>query len=343
MLGDCLVTGPAWVGDMVMAQPLFKRLKEHHPDRSIDVLAPAWSQPLLRRMPEVRTSFSLPIAHGQLGLGLRRRLGHRLRGCYEQAIVLPNSFKSALTTFHANIAVRTGFLGEWRWGILNDIRPLDKRRLPRTVDRFLALGEAREYSQQPASPRPEHPVPHLTTFRQQALATLKEQGIPAERGPLLVLCPGAEYGPAKRWPWTHFAALATAMIQRGWCVVLCGSPQETELGQQISALAGPLCFNLVGHTTLDEVVDILSLAACVVSNDSGLMHVAAALDRWVIALFGSSDPNHTPPLGNHAQVLTLGLSCAPCFRRRCHKKHLKCLTGITVEQVLEQIDTQDLT
>ncbi|MEO5364415.1 MAG: lipopolysaccharide heptosyltransferase II [Magnetococcus sp. DMHC-8] len=339
---DTLVIGPAWVGDMVMAQALFMLLKRRHPARAIDVVAPGWSQPLLRRMPEVRHAHGLAVEHGQLGLGQRLRLGRQLRGRYGRAIVLPNSFKAALLPWQARIAVRTGFLGEWRWGLLNDIRPLDRHALPRTVDRFLALGMAR------GEPLPEPlPLPLLAAPRPQALATLRavtmtgatEAGpwpVAAADRPLMVLCPGAEYGPAKRWPPARFAALAAIVGERGWRVVVCGSAREQALGEQIAAAAGPACRNLAGATTLDQAVDLLSLATCVVSNDSGLMHVAAALGRPVIALFGSSDPHHTPPLGSHTRVVSLGLPCAPCFRRVCPEQHLRCLTGITVEQVLAQ-------
>ncbi|MBF0462434.1 MAG: lipopolysaccharide heptosyltransferase II [Magnetococcales bacterium] len=329
---DILVIGPAWVGDMVMAQALFLLLKQRHPERAIDVVAPGWSQPLLRRMPEVRDTFCLDVGHGQLGLRQRWHLGQRLRGQYGQAIVLPNSFKSALVPFHADIAVRTGFLGEWRWGLLNDVRHLDKKSLPRTVDRFVALGLTRRESL-PAT----LPLPVLAAPRAQAMAAVGQWLDLREGVPVVVLCPGAEYGPAKRWPADRFAGLATALLARGWRVVVCGSAKERELGAQIATAAGPGCLNLAGQTTLNQVVDLLSLAHCVVSNDSGLMHVAAALGRPVIALFGSSDPHHTPPLGGQTQVITLGLPCAPCFRRECPEKHLRCLTGITVESVLAQV------
>ena len=338
MSADVLVVGPAWVGDMVMAQSLFKWLKLRDPTHNIDVLAPPWSQPLLNRMPEVRHAIVLDVGHGVLGLGVRWRLGRQLRGRYAQAIVLPNSFKSALVPFVAGIAVRTGFLGELRWGLLSDVRPLDKKRLPRTVDRFLALGLPSHKSTSPASDDAILcPVPRLSVLPQQAVATLEKRGIALADRPMLVLCPGAEYGPAKCWPADSFAALAKIMVQRGWLVVVCGSPKEVALGNQISSQTGEQCLNLAGKTTLEEVVDILSLATCVVSNDSGLMHVASALDRPVVALFGSSDPTHTPPLGNHTRILSLGLKCAPCFQRICPEQHFNCMNNMTVEQVLERI------
>lgn len=332
MAGDLLIIGPSWVGDMVMAQALFLLLKQRHPEQAIDVVAPSWSQPLLNRMPQVRHAWCLDVGHGQLGLGRRLHLGKTLRGRYSEAIILPNSFKSALLPFHAHIPKRTGFLGELRWGLLNDIRPMDKQALPRTVDRFLALGLAR---QEPL-PTPL-PIPSLLLSRPAALATLGKWMV-WEGEPLLALCPGAEYGPAKQWPAERFAQLAHCMIKRGWRVLVCGSAKEQALGEEIATAAGKAALNLAGKTTLDEAVEILSLATAVVSNDSGLMHVATALERPVIALFGSSDPHHTPPLGRQTHVISLGLPCAPCFRRTCPEKHLNCLTGITVEQVLAQLD-----
>ncbi|MEO5339204.1 MAG: lipopolysaccharide heptosyltransferase II [Magnetococcus sp. MYC-9] len=322
-----------------MAHPLLRLLKQRQPQRAIDVVAPGWSQPLLQRMPEVRQTWCLEVGHGQLGLGRRWRLGRQLRGRYTQAIILPGSFKSALLPLHAGIHRRTGFLGEWRWGLLNDIRPLDKNALLRTVDRFLALGLAPGE----ALPTPM-PMPTLAVERSQALVTLRQwrtvrEDIGQEGGePLLALCPGAEYGPAKRWPAERFAELAGATLARGWGVVVCGSAKEASLGEQIATTAGAGCLNLAGRTSLDEAVQILSLASCVISNDSGLMHVAAALERPLIALFGSSDPHHTPPLGSRSRVISLGLPCAPCFQRICPEQHLNCLRQITTARVLAEME-----
>lgn len=316
-----------------MAQALFLLLKQHSPNRTIDVLAPDWCHPILARMPEVHKAIPLPLKHGQLALGTRFRLGRTLKNCYHQAIVLPNSFKSALIPFHADIPIRTGFVGEFRYGLLNDIRRLDKLKLPRTVDRFVNLGLENN------QPLPEVLLtPYLTSSPDQAKDTLKKLAHWGVDKPLMALCPGAEFGPAKRWPAEYFSQLASIMVDRGWKTMVFGSPKERELGEQVANLAGRNCINLVGRTTLEEAVDLLSLADCVVTNDSGLMHVAAALDRPVLALFGSSDPNHTPALTTRTKMITLGLPCAPCFRRTCPEKHLKCLTGISVEMVLSQLD-----
>ncbi|MBF0625962.1 MAG: lipopolysaccharide heptosyltransferase II [Magnetococcales bacterium] len=333
-----LVVGPAWVGDMVLADSLFQVLVRQDPRRAIDVLAPPWSLPLLERMPGVRRGIALPVAHGRLGLAVRWRLGRELaRVGYGQALLLPNSFKSALVPFWAGIPRRTGFRGELRWGLLTDIRPLDRQRLPRTVDRFVALGLA------PGATLPaDLPYPKLRVDPDAARATARRLAPagPAD-APLLVLCPGAEYGPAKMWPVAHFATLARRQTARGWRVWIIGSDKDRPAGADIAGPGGPGMQDLTGRTRLGEAVDLLSLATAVVSNDSGLMHVAAALDRPVIALFGSSDPTHTPPLGRRARVLSLNLPCAPCFRRRCPLGHTDCLTTLAPERVLALLDDGD--
>ena len=328
-----LIVGPAWVGDMVMAQTLFKMVRQRQPQVAIDLLAPPRSLPLAARMPELRNAIALPLGHGKLGLATRFRLGRRLRGRYRQAILLPNSLKSTLVPFYAGIPVRTGFLGEWRWGLVNDRRPLDKKQLPRTVDRFAALGLNR------GEPLPASlPWPHLSADPDRGMHRLRVMGFTAPFAPLLALCPGAEYGSAKQWPADHFRAVAAAMTQRGWRVMVVGSAKEAALGDHILGAVGDSGFNLAGRTRLEEAVDLLSLATVVVSNDSGLMHVAAALDRPLIALVGSSDPDHTPPMGSRAEVLSLGLSCAPCFKRHCPLGHLACLQEITPDRVIARIE-----
>ncbi|MHB8742221.1 MAG: lipopolysaccharide heptosyltransferase II [Sulfuricaulis sp.] len=329
MVDKFLVVGPAWVGDMVLAQSLFRLLKQEHPGCRLDVVAPRWSLPLLERMPEVDEAIGLDIGHGELKLGERWRLGSELRvRDYDRAIVLPNSFKSALVPFAARARVRTGFTGEWRYGLLNDIRQLDKQKLPRTVDRFVALGLA------PDAALPVIASPRIRADVNQARTALARLGRGLPVTPVLGLCPGAEYGPAKRWPADYFADVAQAKLAAGWEVWLFGSENDAAVTGAVQSMTGKRCLDLGGKTTIEEVIDLLSLTTAVVTNDSGLMHVAAALDRQVIAVYGSSDPRHTPPLSDQAQVLYLGLECSPCFKRECPLKHLKCLRDLQPAQVL---------
>ncbi len=324
-----LVVGPSWVGDMVMAQSLFKVLRQRRPGVAIDVLAPGWSLPLLERMPEVAEGLIMPLGHGELGLAKRYRLGRALRARdYAQAILLPNSLKSALVPFWARIPRRTGWLGEFRHGLLNDIRRLDPSRLTMTVQRFVALANDSD-----AETLPEIPPPALAIDPAAVARARAERGLDEQR-PLLALCPGAEYGAAKRWPESHYAALAREYLRRGWRVALFGSDKDQVVGAAI-ATAAPGCVDLCGRTTLAEAIDLLAAADAVVSNDSGLMHVAAALQRPLVAVYGSSDPNFTPPLNADHRIATLGLPCSPCFARDCPLGHRDCLEKLPVARVAE--------
>lgn len=324
-----LVAGPAWVGDMVLAQSLFKLLKQRYPQSRLEVLAPDWTLALLERMPEVDEAIPLVFRHGELRLGERLRLGRQLRARhYDRAIVLPNSFKSAIVPFAARVRTRTGFLGEWRYGLLNDIRRLDKEALPRTVDRFIALALA------PGEALPPIPQPQLEANAANAAAALTRLGRRLPTTPVLGLCPGAEYGAAKRWPAEYFAEVAATKLAEGWEVWLFGSDKDAPVTAAVQTLTQGRCLDLSGRTTLDTAIDLLSLTTAVVTNDSGLMHVAAALDRRVVALYGSSDPRHTPPLSDKARILYLGLACSPCFQRECPLGHLNCLRQLDPERVL---------
>ncbi len=316
-----------------MAQSLFITLKKAHPDCQIDVLAPAWSFPLLDRMPEVSNAIAMPLSHGQFGLLDRVSLGRSLRtNHYQQAIVLPNSWKSALIPYFANIPLRTGYIGECRWGLLNDARKLDKALLTMTVQRFVALVLPNS-----APLPPEYPIPKLIiNHDQQQVVIDKFKLTPTEK--ILALCPGAEYGAAKRWPASFYAEVAQHKLAQGWQVWLFGSDKDKDAAAQINSAVSGACLDFTGRTSLDEAVDLMSLVDVVVSNDSGLMHVAAALDKKTIALYGSSDPAFTPPLNAKAQVISLNLACSPCFKRECPLGHTRCLTDIKPQQVLDSIE-----
>ena len=334
-----LVVGSSWVGDMVMAQSLFYALKKHHPGAQIDVLAPGWSLPVLARMPEVRAGIEMSLKHGELGLGARWRLGRSLRGQYDQAIVLPGSFKSALVPFFAGIKQRTAFLGEQRYGLINDVRALDKEVLPMTVQRFVALGQADTDAQPPRTA-----APRLRVDAENQQRVLQSLNLHRDK-PAVALMPGAEYGPAKQWPLEHFATLARELVSMGKQVWIFGSNKDQAAGEAIVQQASlPNVLNLCGRTQLVDVMDLLALCEAAVSNDSGLMHIAAALDIPTITLYGSSSPEHTPPLSDKAQVVYLALECSPCFKRVCPLGHTHCLTEILPERVLGLIqnaqDTQ---
>jgi heptosyltransferase-2 len=323
-----LVVAPSWVGDTVMMQPMLQLLHQRHTNLALDVLAPPFTLPLLARMPQVRRGIVAPLGHGQLKLGERQRIARELQAeRYDQAIVLPNSLKSALIPLLAKIPLRTGFRGEMRYGLLNDMRKLDERALPRMVERFAAL--ALERGARLLRPLPR---PHLTAHLAD-LEKLIKNSMLIENRPLAVFCPGAEYGPAKRWPAEHFAALAKMAAADGYAVALVGSSKDAPIADDITRAASGACVNLCGETTLDQAIDVIAQAALVVTNDSGLMHVAAALDRPLIALYGSSSPAFTPPLSDCAQIVKIDIDCSPCFKRECPLGHFRCLRELTPEAV----------
>ncbi|MCP4699619.1 MAG: lipopolysaccharide heptosyltransferase II [Gammaproteobacteria bacterium] len=329
-----LIVSPAWVGDIVMAQSLFKILKRRNHSHYLDILAPPQAKGLLERMPEVRHVIPQPVGHGQLELATRRRIARKLEEVhYRQAIVLPNSFKSALIPFWANIPCRTGYTGEFRYGLLNDIRPLNKVAAPGMAARFAALGFDKGM---PLPSQVPHPRLHVSEHSiEQALLRLK---LDKPVRPLLALCPGAEYGPAKRWPEVYFAEVAKHKIEQGWQVWLFGSEKDAAIGKAIQDFAGPQCVNLCGRTELAEAVDLLSLAQAAVSNDSGLMHVASALEKPLIAIYGSSDPGFTPPLNKDAHIVSLRLKCSPCFKRKCFFRGFRCLKDLHPDKVIALLD-----
>ena len=333
-MGAVLIVAPSWVGDMVMAQSLFMVLKAQDSERALDVLAPGWTRVLLERMPEVRAAIDMPLGHGELKLLTRRRLGIALRaGHYQQAIVLPNSLKSALVPFWARIPLRSGYVGEMRQCLLNDCRRLDKQRLVMTVQRFIALALA------DGADLPEPlPAPALITNHENGYAALQRLDLDADKKPVLALCPGAEFGAAKKWPEAYYAEVAREWLAQGWQVWLFGSVNDASVCDSINAQAQGRCENLAGRTRLEDAIDLLAMASFVVSNDSGLMHIAAALQRPMVAVYGSSDPGFTPPLSETAMVARLGLDCSPCFQRECPLGHLNCLKELKPARILAAME-----
>jgi len=329
-----LIIAPQWIGDAVMTEPLLRRL--HARGERLTVGALPWVAPVYRAMPQVAEVIEFPFAHGGLQFKARRSLGKQLEGRFDTAYVCPNSLKSALLPFLASIPKRVGYLGEARVGLLTHRLknpPRDKR--PPMVAFYSALsGEADIAS--------DWPRLHLdATEVEQALAAM---GL--RRGAYYVFAPGAEYGPAKRWPTAHFAELARRLDGP---VVLLGSAKEfalcNEIAAQVNAVQPGKCLNFAGKTTLSHAFSAIFATKNIVSNDSGLMHVAAALGVPQVAIFGSSSPLHTPPLNDRATVLWLksdaayqpALDCSPCFERDCPLGHTRCLVDLMPARVLQDI------
>lgn len=335
-----LVVAPNWIGDALMAQPLLARLHQRLPGLAIDVLAPGWVLPLLERMPEVDKAIESPFRHGQLRLRDRWRLGRQLAAQhYDKAVVLPNTLKSALVPFFADIPLRAGYVGESRYGLLNVLHRLPRHAPPPMVERYLALADI------PGAPLPALPATRLAASGTNLARTLVSLALapPSDARPVAALCPGAEFGPAKRWPAEHYAALAAGLGERGYTVWILGSAADAAAGEAILA-ARPECaaftHNLCGRTDLGAAIDLLAVANVVVSNDSGLMHVAAALDRPLVALFGSSSPAHTPPRppagSRRTRIQYLGLECSPCYARECPLGHFRCMRELDPQRVLAE-------
>ena len=327
-----LIIGPSWVGDMVMTQSMCSALSQRYNAPQIDILAPEWSAPVISRMPGVNQLIAYPLKHKQIALRQRYLIGKTLReNHYHQAIIVPGSWKSAIIPWVAAIPVRTGFLGEQRYGILNDHHQLDKNRLPTMLQRYLYLATT--------TVTENIGINHFPILlAKQPDEVLQRFNLSLKKGKrVLALCPGAEFGGSKQWPLEYYAEIAMHQLNQGWQVWLFGSAKDQCVTARINQLCQDACIDLAGKTELGDAIDLLSMVDLVVTNDSGLMHVACALGRKVITIYGSSSAHHTPPLSANATVLSLNLSCQPCFKRDCPLGHFACMKQLKPEQVLSQI------
>ena len=315
-----------------MTEPLLRRL--HARGERLTVGALPWVAPVYRAMPQVAEVIEFPFAHGGLQFKARRAIAKRIAGQFDKAYVLPNSLKSALLPFLASIPERIGYLGETRIGLLTHRLKNPKNKPPMVAFYSALSGEGGLDADRPAL--------HISAA--DIAPTLHDLGL--QPGGYVVFAPGAEFGPAKRWPAAHFAELAASLAGP---VVLLGSGKEAALCDEIAApvnrqQAGK-CLNLAGKTSLPQALALIAASRSTVSNDSGLMHVAAALGVTQVAIFGSSSPLHTPPLNGKATVLWLKndpayqppLDCTPCFERDCPLGHTRCLNDISAGRVLQAL------
>lgn len=317
---------------MVMAQSLFITLRRRNPEMRIDVVAPLWSRAILARMPEVAEAIEVGVQHGELGLGKRLEVGKRLRDRgYDQAIVLPRSWKSALVPFFARIPRRTGYRGESRYGLINDTRALDRSLCPQTVQRFVSLGQT---VGEPVPP--SIPPPRLIVDEENRERAVRRLGLSGD-GPVVGLVPGAQYGSSRRWPAERFGELAGRLVTEGCRVWIFGSSADRELAQTILARCTGTVLDLTGRTELEEVVDLISLPSVVVTNDTGLMHVAGAVGTSVMVVYGATTPEHTPSLAEQSRMIYRGIECSPCTARICPFGHNRCLTEIATDEVFEAV------
>jgi heptosyltransferase-2 len=325
-----LVVAPQWIGDAVMTEPLLRRL--HARGEQLTVGAVPWVAPVYRAMPQVAEVVEFPFQHGGLQFAARRRLAREMDGRFDSAYVLPNSLKSALLPFLAAIPRRVGYLGEARVGLLTH-RLRNPKGKPPMVAFYSALsGDTQGLEQD----RPQLHVPDEAID-----AAVRAQGV--QRGGYLVMAPGAEFGPSKRWPEAHYAQLAAS---QGLPVLLLGSGKDGPVCEAIVQVSNGVAHNLAGRTSLAEAFALIAGARAMVSNDSGLMHVAAAFGLPQVALFGSSSPLHTPPLNDRAHILWLKqdpaylppLDCSPCFERECPLGHHRCLNDLSPAQVAAALE-----
>jgi heptosyltransferase-2 len=325
-----LVIAPSWVGDAILSEPLFATLRALGVEAPIDVVAPPWCGPVYARMRGVGRIIDAPAAHGEFAWRERRTLGLALRDeHYARAYVLPNTWKSALVPWFARIPARIGYRGEARYRLLTQARTLDRRAMPRLVSRYAALAAP------PGVSAALPPAPVLVPDVANLAAAMEALELSCAT-PVAILCPGAEFGPAKRWPAEHFAALAKRLIDDGYAIWILGSPNDRTPAAAVVAALGDSrtrVHDLTGRTDLGTAIDLMSVASVVVSNDSGLMHASAAVRAPLVALFGSSSPAYTPPLSDTARIARIEIACSPCFQRECPLGHFRCMRELTPELV----------
>jgi heptosyltransferase-2 len=328
-----LVISPNWIGDAVMAQPLLQLLTQRHPERAIDVLAPPSVAPVWRAVAEVDQVIETPFRHKALQLRERWRFARELaRRGYADAYVLPNTLKYALIPWLAGIPTRVGYKGEMRYGLINVMHHDEEP--PRPMVPFYAA-----LAGQPQDRLPRVPRPALRVAPELVEAASARHGLDPAR-PLLLFAPGAEFGAAKRWPARHFAELAREVLAAypDARIALLGSPKDKSAGDEVLALQPDArIVNLAGATRLDEAIALIARAAAVVANDSGLLHIASALNRPVVALYGPTDPDHAPPFSDVARSLSLRLECSPCRQRECPQGHHHCMEHMQAGMVWREL------
>ena len=331
-----LIVAPSWVGDSVMAQSLYKIIKGSNSENKIDVLAPQWSLGILNRMDEVENLICSPFGHGEVRIKDRIKFGRSLREkSYTQAIILTNSLKSSFVPFFSNIPRRTGWLGEMRFGFINDIRRVNKDKNKLMIEKFACLsGDALD--------KQDYKIP-LPSLRVDSLNLLKlsENFGFDEHNKTLTICPGAEFGPSKRWPANYFAEVIRDYLSKNWQVFILGSKNDIVISKtiedQVPKNDRELLFNFTGLTKIEEAIDLLSVSDLVLTNDSGLMHIAAAVDVKLLALYGPTSPKFTPPLSKKAKIIQKIEGLEKTRKGRLEEGYHPSLSMIHPSEVLESL------
>jgi lipopolysaccharide heptosyltransferase II len=321
-----LIVPYMWIGDFVRCHSVVTLLRQRFPNRPVDLLATTLCAPLADYMPGVRQSIVADLPRGRLALAQQWALAARFKHeSYGMALIMPRTWKAALAPFLAGIPQRVGFAGEVRFALINDVR-FGERKLPRMVDRCAMLALPRGAVQPP-----EWPMPKLEAPASEIAAWRIRHGLTDDR-PIVALAPGA-VGPSKRWPAAAYAALARQLTADGFAVWILGGPDEKSLAAEIAG--GTNARDLTGKDLRDAIL-ALGAASVAISNDSGLLHVAAALGTPSIGIFGPTSPWHWAPLNPLAAVIETKseLPCRPCHKPVCRLVHHRCMRDINPDEVL---------
>ena len=329
---NILIITPNWLGDQIMAQSLYIALKKRHTSCQIDVVTSEKFKGLYQRMPEINNILIFENKHNKLDLKKRWLFSKKIRKkSYSLAIILPLSLKATLIPFFAGIKKRRAWSNQ-RYGLINESQPLDQKKHTHSalkqVEQYLALQKF------PFEIKKKF-IPKLKESKDKQETILKKFKINTQQK-ILICCPGSAYGPSKQWPLHHLKDLCVHYLEKNWEIILLGTEKEKEICQNIKKNC-PKVKNLCMKTKLEDVIDLMSTATWIISNDSGLMHLAAATQQKQIAIFGSSSPLFTPPLNKNAHIIFQNLNCSPCFKRVCPLKHNECLETISSEQVIKKI------
>ena len=312
-----LIRSSNWLGDAVMSVPAVRAIKNGRPDAQITMVAPAKIAPMWKLIPEVDAIIPLPTG------SLLSVVSELKRGpAFDAAILLPNSPRVALESWLSGIPRRAGYCGHWRRWLLNQTVPEPRKPGPLEHHSLRFLRIARECGAE-------------TSSNEQPIFNIQIAG--AHQPMKIGLCPGAEYGPAKRWLPERFGEVAAKISGRSsaqW--ILFGTKNDMSIGDQITAAIGDHCVNRIGQTTLDQLIDELRGCRLVLTNDTGTMHVAALLGVPVVAIFGSTEPRLTGPLGNGHIILRHHVECSPCFLRKC-PIDFRCMKAVTSQEVSDAV------